>query len=182
MKKRQNLFNKCINLGHILQRIHTLVYEKQWVEHFWNWNVFFLAGTLRVWRLRVNPCATGTNSWTRPKRTRVLTRPAFRHTGWPRTENMELHSTPSGHWGTSWSRTLLTWSKYRITIINGNNLFLVLSHTIYCTVYILIWGSIIYNKCALLPFIFCVLKTTVGMIYALDKIECIDRLFVVCVL
>jgi len=40
----------------------------------------------------------------------------------------------------------------------------------------------IYKKCALLPFIFCVPKTTVGMIYALDKIECIDRLFVVCVL
>jgi len=42
----------------------------------------------------------------------------------------------------------------------------------------------IFKKRALLPFIFCVPKTTVGMImiYALDKIECIDRLFVVCVL
>ena len=43
-------------------------------------------------------------------------------------------------------------------------------------------GSMIFKKRALLPFIFCVPKTTVGMIYALDKIECIDRLFVVCVL
>ena len=43
-------------------------------------------------------------------------------------------------------------------------------------------GSMIFKKCALLPFNFCVPKTIVGMIYALDKIECIDRLFVVCVL
>ena len=44
-------------------------------------NCVFLPGTLRVWQLQVNPCATGINSWTQPKRQRIQTRPAFRHTG-----------------------------------------------------------------------------------------------------